>query len=54
MHVIVGVYTQDGKSCLQIAFERDREEIVGHLCGLRLKKVVIQTIKVGERHHQMC
>ena len=42
------VHVQDGKTCLEIAFERRRVAVIEHLCGLRVKTLVMNTNKVSE------
>ena len=45
------VHVQDGKTCLEIAFEHRHEDVIEHLCGLRVKTLVMDTIKVSEILH---
>jgi len=43
-HVMMCVHVRDGKTCLEIAFERRHEDVVEHLCGLKVKTLVRTTM----------
>ncbi len=45
------VHVQDGKTCLEIALDRRHVAVIEHLCGLRVKTLVISTNKVSEILH---